>query len=87
MSNEGDLRVWHIPQIPMKPFRVPVATHHEAALVAAALIRYDEFLFRNNIRGEYASAGGIQRYSEDLDGELGEPGWIDVEEDDENEDI
>ena len=49
--------------------------------IAAALIRYDEFLYRNNIRGEYASAGGIQRYSEDLDGELGEPGWIDVEED------
>lgn len=43
--------------------------------------------FRNNIRGEYASAGGIQRYSEDLDGELGEPGWIDVEEGEEDEEI
>lgn len=81
MPKEGDLRVWHIPQVPGKSFHVPASSMQEAARIAAALIRYDEFLYRNNIRGDYASAGGIQRYSEDLDGELGEPGWIDVEED------
>ena len=32
-ANEGDLRVWHIPQVPMKAFHVRVKNIREAKLV------------------------------------------------------
>jgi hypothetical protein len=49
---DGDLRVWHIPQIPGEPFFVHVNSIREGALVEAALIRYDSFLYRQHIRGD-----------------------------------
>jgi hypothetical protein len=39
----GALRVWHIPQIPGKPFRVGVATLREGALLLRVLADYDLF--------------------------------------------
>ena len=81
---EGDLRVWHIPQVPMKPFFVAVASIEEGKRICEILADYDLFQYRNKIKPDYASAQGISVYREDLDGELGEPGWIDVEEDEED---
>ena len=78
---EGDLRVWHIPQVPMEPFYVAVASIEEGERICEVLADYDLFQYRNKIKPDYANAQGISVYCEDLDDELGGPGWIDVEED------
>lgn len=55
----GDLRLWHIPQIPMKPFYVTVATLTEARLLYDVLADYDAFQFDNNIKPDYSNATGL----------------------------
>lgn len=71
----GDLRVWWIPQVPMKPFRVPVATIGEAKLILKTLANYDIFQFENRIKPDYSNAGGLECFSQDDDGEWCE--WYD----------
>jgi len=66
---KGDLKVWWIPQVPMKPFEVPVKNIDEAILLLKTLALYDIFQFENNIKPDYCNAGGLQIYE---DGE-----WID----------
>lgn len=76
MSNSptiGDLRVWHIPQIPGKPFHVPVKTVREAVNVMRILADYDLFQFENRIKPDYSNAQGLEIYEPD-DGD-GKPGW------------
>jgi hypothetical protein len=85
IPKEGDLRVWHIPQVPMKPFFVAVSSIDEGKRICEVLADYDLFQYQNKIKPDYANAQGISVYREDLDCELGEPGWIDVEEDEEDE--
>lgn len=53
-------RVWHIPQVPGKPFHVPVQSLGEAVLVLDALAHYDLFQFNNNIKGDYANVQGLE---------------------------
>lgn len=74
---EGDLRIWWIPQIPGKPFHQAVSSLDEAKLVTDILARYDAFQLVNNIKGDYANAGGVQIFE---DGEWCE--WYDPEEGD-----
>lgn len=57
--NEGDLRVWWVPQLPMKAFEVPVKTPAEAVLVLDVLAEYDAFQCANNVKGAYCNAGGL----------------------------
>jgi len=71
---EGDLRVWHIPQVPGKPFRVPVAGVDQAKVLLRALADYDKFQFENRIKPDYANAQGLEVFE---DGEWGE--WYDEE--------
>lgn len=76
MSNTptiGELRVWHIPQVPGKAFHVPVSTPEEAKKILAALANYDLFQLKNRIKPDYCNAGGLERY--DADNGDGEPGW------------
>ena len=61
-TTEGSLRVWHIPQIPGKPFHVAVATPREGALLLRALADYDIFQFENRIKPDYANAQGLEVY-------------------------
>lgn len=68
----GALRVWHIPQIPGKPFHVDVASVREGALLLRALANYDLFQFKNRIKPDYANAQGLEVFE---DGEWGE--WCD----------
>ncbi len=68
------LRVWWIPQIPGKPFRVPVDSLEEADLVYTVLAEYDLFQLANNIKGDFANVGGLEVWEEDSDGD-GNPGW------------
>lgn len=87
MSNEGDLRVWHIPQVPMKPFFVTVASIEEGKRICKVLADYDRFQYENLVKGDYANAQGISVYSEGII-ISDEAGWIEVEEDEEDgEDI
>ncbi len=64
MNKEGDLQVWWIPQIPMKSFIVPVKTINEAVLLLKTLAKYDRFQYKNNIKPDYASAGGLHIYED-----------------------
>lgn len=53
------LKVWWIPQVPGKPFEVPVQNLREAALLLNALDDYDSFQLQNNIKPDYCNAGGL----------------------------
>jgi hypothetical protein len=71
----GDLKVWWIPQVPMKSFDVTVASVEEGAKILEVLANYDLFQLENNIKPDYCNAGGLAEWTED-DGE-GKPGWVD----------
>lgn len=55
----GDLQVWWIPQVPMKPFVVPVQSVLEARLILDTLADYDKFQLENDIKPDYRNAGGL----------------------------
>jgi hypothetical protein len=59
---DGQLRVWHIPQVPMEAFRVYVKTIQEGKIVLDTLAFYDLFQFEHRIKPDYANAGGLQVY-------------------------
>ncbi len=73
----GDLRVWHIPQVPMSPFRIPVMSPEVARVILSVLWDYDKFQFENNIKPDYSNASGLEEFVMD-DGE-GKPGWCEWE--------
>lgn len=72
-----ELRVWWVPQMPMKAFHVPVRDIREAHLILDALARYDTFQFENNIKPDYCNAGGLEEF------EGGE--WLEWEDEDGND--
>ena len=80
----GDLRVWHVPQVPGPAFKVRVVSVTEGLDLVRCLCRYDEFQLEENIKPDFFSASGIERYEED-----GEGGYdwfeVDLEEDEEEE--
>lgn len=57
---KGDLKVWWIPQIPMKPFHVSVANIDEAAKILYVLAEYDLFQYDNKVKPDYSNAGGLE---------------------------
>lgn len=59
-ETQGSLRVWWIPQVPMKAFRVPVKDAEQAKLLLNALADYDAFQFENQVKGDYCNAGGLE---------------------------
>lgn len=59
MPKEGDLRVWWIPQIPMKAFNVPVKNLDEACLLIDTLGKYDLFQLKHKVKPDYSNAGGL----------------------------
>lgn len=65
------LRVWWIPQVPMKAFHYPVNSVKEGAILLDVLAKYDLFQYVNNVKPDYANAGGLQMWE---DGE-----WVDWE--------
>jgi hypothetical protein len=76
----GDLRVWYVPQVPMKAFYVNVPDVETGKRVLAAIIEFSLFEFENNVKPDYSDAGGIVRWEDD--GEDGHD-WFDVEYEDE----
>lgn len=71
---EGDLVVWHVPQVPMKAFRVPVSSVAEAKLILEVLANYDLFQFENNVKPDYCNMNGLEVF------ENGE--WVEWESED-----
>lgn len=63
LPQEGDLRVWWIPQVPMKPFYVLVQNVREACLLLDALAEYDLFQFAKRIKPDYRAGPRKPRFS------------------------
>lgn len=78
----GDLRIWHIPQIPGKPFIVRVASPADAKRLLDVLADYDTFQFENNIRTDYSNAAGLSVFDTDDKNDGSEGSWIDWYSDD-----
>jgi len=80
MSNkikDGQLRVWWIPQVPMKPFYVMVNNLEEAKLMLDTLADYDKFQYDNKVKPDYSNMGGLEIWDErDEEDEKGEK-WAD----------
>lgn len=70
-----NMRVWWIPQVPMKPFHVPVKDLKEAKLVLDTLGKYDRFQFDNKIKPDYCNCGGLEVQTENGEWE----DWMDEE--------
>lgn len=71
------LRVWWIPQVPMEPFIVPVNSIEEGAKVMDTLADYDLFQYKNNVKGDYANAGGLSMFDPLDDTDSPEGSWVD----------
>ena len=54
------MRVWHIPQVPMDPFSVPVSSVDDAIRIMNLLANYDIFQFENNIKPDYCNMSGLE---------------------------
>jgi len=76
MPKQGDLKVWHIPQVPGKPFEVPVNTLEEAKIILNVLADYDIFQYENNIKPDYCNVQGLEVYEQNFDGD-GNDDWVD----------
>lgn len=59
------LRVWHIPQVPGKPFYIPVNDIREAKKVMDILAYYDLFQLENNIKPDFCNANGVEIWDEE----------------------
>lgn len=57
---EGQLRVWHIPQIPMEAFKYPVKTVEEAKLAMKLFAQYDLFQWKHRVKPDYANGSGLE---------------------------
>lgn len=80
---DGELRVWHIPQIPGPAFHVGVDSPQEAQRVIQVLAQYDLFQFKHKIKPDYSNASGLEVFTHDCDGEGTHDWeeWYDVETD------
>lgn len=76
-ANDGELRVWHIPQAPMGAFHYPVASVQEAILLLNCLAQYDLFQFEHDVKPDYSNAQGLEVFE---DGE-----WIEYYDEDGND--
>ena len=59
------LRVEHFPQIPCKPFIVTVNSLEEAVKIMDVLASYDDFQFKNRIKGDYCNATVLNQWDEE----------------------
>ena len=71
------MRVWWIPQVPMKVFHVDVSSVEEGARLLLILADYDNFQFTNNVKPDYCSMGGLQVFDESDDTESPDGSWVD----------
>lgn len=78
--SDTKMRVYWIPQINADPtFYVDVSTVGEARKILITLADYDLFRFANNVKPDYANAGGLEVWDESVGD------WVEWEDDDGNE--
>ena len=65
MDKNIKLRVWHISQVPTKPFHVEVASVEEAWKILNVLWDYDIFQYENNVKHDYTNASGLEYWDEE----------------------
>jgi hypothetical protein len=59
------LRVSHFPQVPCKPFIVPVDSLKEARKIFDVLANYDIFQFENRIKPDYCNTTVLEYWDEE----------------------
>lgn len=59
------LRVWHIPQVPGRPFYVYTDNLREAKKICDILAAYDLFQLENRIKPDFSNTNGVQMWSEE----------------------
>ncbi len=59
---KGQLRIWHIPQIPMEDFKTEVDNPKEAKKILEILANYDIFQFERKIKPNYSNAAGLEEF-------------------------
>ena len=59
------LRVWHVPQVPMKPFYIKVQSIEEAWKILNVLWDYDLFQYENNVKPDYINTSGLEYWDEE----------------------
>lgn len=59
------LRVWHIPQVPMKAFHIEVLSPEEAWKIMNILWDYDNFQYENNVKPDYSNDTGLEYWDEE----------------------
>ena len=69
------LRVYWIPQVPMKAFHVPVSSLREARLILRTLADYDIFQFENRVKPDYCNAGGLDVFDPEDDHDGPDGSW------------
>lgn len=67
MHKNNQLRLWWIPQVPMKAFYVNVETVEEAEKIWNVLADYDLFQYENKVKGDYCNTGGLEIYMAEED--------------------
>ncbi len=67
--NDGDLKFWHIPQIPGEPLELFVSTNEEGVLLIDPFSAYEIFQAENGIKPDFANASGLQIFEEGM--------WVD----------
>ena len=74
--SEGELKIWWVPQVPMKSFEVSVDSPEEGHKILTVLAAYDLFQYENNVKPDYSNAGGLVVFDDgewcDWHGEDGE---------------
>jgi hypothetical protein len=70
------LRVWWIPQVPMKSFNVEVDSVEEGIKIMNVLADYDLFQFKNNIKPDYCNTGGLQMFDPEDKEDSPEGSWV-----------
>ena len=75
-NKPGDLMVWHVPQVPMRAFKVRVTSIEEGKRLCEILADYDLFQYENNIKPDYSNANGVSRWEDDGEGNFD---WYDTD--------
>ena len=70
-------RVAWFPQVPCKPFHVPVRTLREAKFIMLTLANYDLFQFQHHIKPDYSHAGVLQVFDSEDTEDGPEGSWVD----------
>lgn len=75
---DGDIKIWWIPQIPGKPFEVPVSSLVEAQKILDVLADYDLFQLKQKVKPDFCNAGGVMVFhTRYIDSESECDGWVD----------